>query len=111
MRLFGHSKTRMLMFTGQRLTGAELYRLGVVEACVPPDQPMDTALEIARTIAAKSPIALLMAKHALNTVEEMSFPDGYRFEQNLTAQMKDYEDSREAMLAFAEKREPVFEGR
>jgi enoyl-CoA hydratase len=35
MRLFGHSKARRLMFTGQRLSGAELYRLGVVEECVP----------------------------------------------------------------------------
>ena len=52
MRLFGHSKTRRLMFTGQRLSGAELYRLGVVEACVPPEGLMDAALEIARSIAA-----------------------------------------------------------
>lgn len=111
MRLFGHSKTRWLMFSGQRLSGDDLYRLGVVETCVPRDKLMDTAMDMARTIAKKSPVALLMAKHALNTIEEMSMRDGYRFEQNLTASLKDYEDSREAMLAFAEKREPVFKGR
>ena len=111
MRLFGHSKTRRLMFTGQRLSGPDLFRLGVVEACVPPDELLDTALEIARTIAAKSPIAIAMAKHALNTIEEMSLRDGYRFEQNMTAALGQYEDSREAMLAFSEKRAPVFKGR
>jgi enoyl-CoA hydratase/carnithine racemase len=111
MRLFGHSKTRRLMFTGQRLSGAELYRLGVVEECVPPDQLMDAARALAAEIAAKSPVAIRLAKHALNTIEEMSLRDGYRFEQNMTGELSRYEDSREAMRAFVEKRPPVFTGR
>jgi enoyl-CoA hydratase len=111
MRLFGHSKTRRLMFTGQRLSGAELYRLGVVEECVAPDKLMDTARALAAEIAAKSPIAIRLAKHALNTIEEMSLRDGYRFEQNMTGELSKYEDSTEAMRAFVEKRPPVFKGR
>ncbi|MGI9616026.1 MAG: enoyl-CoA hydratase/isomerase family protein [Acidimicrobiales bacterium] len=111
MRLFGHSKARMLMFTGQRLDGQELYRLGVVEACVAHDDLMPAALELAGQIAAKSPVAVRLAKHAMNTIEEMPLRDGYRFEQGMTAELSKYEDSAEAMLAFAEKREPVFKGR
>jgi enoyl-CoA hydratase/carnithine racemase len=111
MRLFGHSKTRRLMFTGQRLSGAELYRLGVVEDCVPADKLMDTARALAAEIAAKSPVAIRLAKHALNTIEEMSLRDGYRFEQNMTGELSRYEDSKEAMRAFVEKRPPVFKGR
>jgi len=111
MRLFGHSRVRRMMFTGLRVSGAELYRLGVVEACVPQAQLMDTALGLAREMASKSPIAMQLAKHALNTIEEMSLRDGYRFEQNMTAELSRYEDSREAMLAFVEKRKPVFTGR
>jgi enoyl-CoA hydratase/carnithine racemase len=111
MRLFGHSKTRRLMFTGQRLSGAELYRLGVVEECVPADTLMDTAKTLAAEIAAKSPVAIRLAKHALNSIEEMSLRDGYRFEQNMTGELSGYEDSREAMRAFVEKRRPVFKGR
>ena len=72
---------------------------------------METALELAREIAAKSPLAIKLAKHALNQIEEMSLRDGYRFEQNMTAELGNYEDSKEAMLAFAEKRPPVFKGR
>lgn len=111
MRLFSHSRLRRMALTGLRVGGAELYRLGVVEACVPPDELMPTALEIARTIAAKSPVATRMFKHTLNTIEDMSLRDGYRYEQDMTAQIGKTEDAKEAQRAFAEKRPPVFTGR
>jgi enoyl-CoA hydratase len=111
MRLFGHSRARRMMLTGYRVSGAEMYRLGVVEACVPDDKLMDTAMELARQIAAKSPIASTIAKHALNTIEEMTLRDGYRFEQNMTVSLQGTDDSKEAMRAFIEKRAPVFKGR
>lgn len=112
MRLFGrHSLVRRMMFTGYRVPAAECYRLGVIEACVPPDKLMGAAMDLARQIAAKSPVAMKLAKHSLNTIEEMSLRDGYRFEQNMTAELGTTEDSREAMLAFSEKRKPVFKGR
>jgi enoyl-CoA hydratase len=111
MRLFGHSRTRRMLLTGLRVDGAELYRLGVVENCVPPEKLMDEATAIARDIASRSPIAIELAKHSLNTIEEMSLRDGYRFEQNMTVELSRTEDSREAMRAFVEKREPHFKGR
>ena len=110
MRLFGHSLTRRMMLTGYRVPGPELYRLGIVEACVPADQLMAAATALAAEIAAKSPVAIRLAKHALNTIEEMSLRDGYRFEQNMTAELAGHADSREAMRAFVEKRRPVFTG-
>jgi len=111
MRLFPHSRLRTIALTGQRIFGIELYRTGVVEACVAPEALMDTAMEMARSLAAKSPIAMRMAKGSLNAIEEMSLRDGYRYEQNLTGELGKTEDSKEAMLAFAEKRPPVFRGR
>ncbi len=111
MRLFPHSRLRTMALTGQRIFGPELYRTGIVEACVEPEALMDAAMEIARTLAAKSPIAMSMAKGSLNAIEEMSLRDGYRYEQNLTGELGKTEDSREAMRAFVEKRAPVFTGR
>ena len=111
MRVFGHSLTRRMMLTGYRVPGAELYRLGVVECCVPRDQLMDEAMKMAATIAAKSPLATRLAKNAAQTIEFMTLRDGYRYEQNLTRQLSQTEDAREAMTAFAEKRKPVFKGR
>lgn len=111
MRLFGHSTVRRMMLTGYRIDGPELYRLGVVEACVAPDDLMNTAMGFAHDIASKSPIAVKLAKHALNAIEEMTLRDGYRFEQNMTVEVSKSEDSKEAKRAFVEKRKPVFTGR
>jgi enoyl-CoA hydratase/carnithine racemase len=111
MQLFGRSRVRRMMLTGDRVDGAELYRLGVVEACVAPDQLIPFAMDMARRIASYSPLATRLAKHSLNTIEELSLRDGYRFEQDMTLQLAGSEDSREAMLAFKEKRKPIFRGR
>jgi len=111
MRLFSHSRLRLMALTGQRIFGPELYRTGVVEVCVPPDELMEAALTIARSLASKSPIAMRMAKGSLNAIEEMSLRDGYRYEQNLTGELRQTEDSREAMRAFIERRPPIFKGR
>ena len=72
------------------------------------DELMPAAMKMASSIAKKSPAALRLAKRAINTVETMGLKDGYRFEQNLTVEMTQHEDSKEAMRAFIEKREPVF---
>lgn len=111
MRLFSHSRLRRMMLTGYRVTGEELYRLGIVEACTTPEGLMPAALELAQTIASKSPVSTRMGKHTLNTIEDMSLRDGYRYEQDMTALIGKTEDAQEAQAAFREKRAPVFKGR
>ena len=110
MRLFSHSRLRRMALTGLRVDGAELYRLGIVEACTAPDDLLPTAQEIARTIASKSPLATRLGKHTINVIEDMSLRDGYRYEQDMTAAIGKTADAKEAQLAFREKRPPVFKG-
>lgn len=109
MRLFPLGLTRRMVLTGARIPAEELNRRGLIEACVAPEQLMPTALDMAGSIASKSPTAIRKAKRALNTVETMGLKDGYRFEQNLTVEMTRHPDSKEAMAAFNEKRQPVFQ--
>lgn len=111
MRLFGHSLLRRMMLTGYRVPAAELYRLGVIEACTTPEELMPKALELAQVIAAKSPVSTRMIKHTLNVIEDMSLRDGYRYEQDMTAAIARTEDAKEAQAAFREKRKPEFKGR
>jgi enoyl-CoA hydratase len=111
MEHVARSKVRSIYFTGRRVPAAELYRLGVIEACPPRDQLMETALDLAREIAGKSPLAIRHIKRALNTIEELPVRDAYRFEQSVTVELSHTEDAREAQRAFVEKRKPEFKGR
>ncbi len=111
MRLFSHSRLRRMMLTGYRVSGVELLRLGIVEACTSPEELMPAALELAATIASKSPVSTRMGKHTLNVIEDMSLRDGYRYEQDMTAIIGKTDDAKEAQLAFKEKRAPIFTGR
>ena len=108
MRLFSHSLLRRMVLTGYRVPAAELYRLGVIEACTTPEELMPAAMELAQTIASKSPVATRMIKHTMNVIEDMSLRDGYRYEQDQTAAIAKTDDAKEAQLAFQEKRKPVF---
>ena len=111
MRLFSHSRLRTMSLTGQRIFGpAATVRVSSKRPCLPGNFSQ-AALKIARSLAAKSPIAMRIAKGSLNAIEEMSLRDGYRYEQNLTGELRKTEDSQEAMRAFVEKRPPTFKGR
>jgi enoyl-CoA hydratase len=110
LELFPKSKARRMFFTGCRVSAQELYRLGVIEACVPRERLMDEAMAIAREIASKSPLAIRYAKDDINTIEELSLRDAYRYEQNITVALSKTDDAREAQMAFIEKRPPVFKG-
>lgn len=108
---FGRSYARYIYYTGRRIPASELYRLGVIQACVPRDKLMDAALDIAREIASKSPLAVQTAKRGFNTVAEMPSRDAYRYEQGLTVMLSKTEDTREAQAAFVEKRKANYKGR
>ncbi len=101
---------RYLLFSGRRIGAPELYRLGVLVACVPRERLMAEATAIATDLAAKSPLALRYAKQSYNVCENMPQRDGYRFEQNFTVALSKTDDAREAQRAFVEKRKPRFKG-
>lgn len=110
-RHFTPGKARRLLLTGERVPARELYRLGVVEECVPAGELMASARALATTIAEKSPLAVQMLKNSFNMVENLTLRDGYRLEQNMTVELSRSEDAKEAKRAFMEKRKPVFTGR
>jgi len=109
-RLFGHSRLRRMMLTGMRVSAQELYRLGVIEACVPAGYLLPEAQAIAHEITRKSPTSVRLLIQTANAIEDMSLRDGYRYEQDMTAQISNTEDAQEARNAFLEKRPPVFAG-
>jgi enoyl-CoA hydratase len=69
---------------------------------------LPTALELARSIAVNSPIAVRLAKESANRVEHLSLMEGYRLEQDYTVRVNRYADAGEARQAFFDKRDPEF---
>ncbi len=107
-RLVGPFKAKRMLLTGERVPAAELYRLGAVEAVVPAAELLDAARSIAEPIAAKSPIAVRLAKESADRVEHLNLLDGYRLEQDYTVRVNRFADASEARLAYLEKRDPEF---
>ncbi|AWB32830.1 enoyl-CoA hydratase/isomerase family protein [Orrella marina] len=109
--IFGKSRARRMFFTGMKITADEMYRLGLIEASLPPEELMPYTMELAQEIASKAPIALRYAKEASQVTAVMPRREGYRFEQNITVALSKTEDTAEAQRAFKEKRQPVYKGR
>jgi len=107
-RLCGPFLAKRMFLTGEYVSADEIFRRGGIEAVVEPEQLIDTAMALARTIATKSPIAVRLAKESANRVESMPLLDGYRTEQDYTQRIKRHADSDEARRAFTEKRSPAF---
>lgn len=108
---FSQSRARRMFYTGMKVSAQELYRLGLVEACLPAAELMPYCMEMAREIASKSPIAMRLAKEAARMTQLMPIRDAYRYEQGNTVALSKTEDSKEAQRAFLEKRAPVYTGR
>ena len=110
-RIIPHSLTRRMMLTGYRVPAEEMYRRGIIEACLPVDELLPYCMDMAAVIAAKSPLATRYAKDSMRTIENMTLRDGYIYEQGNTAKLSTSHDAQEAVAAFVEKRAPVFLGR
>lgn len=107
-RMFGVQKTRYLFFTGEMIGAPEAFRLGAVERVVPRAELRETALNVARKIAAKSPAMIRIAKEALTGIEDGNLEAKYRWEQGFTLQAYMSPDSAETRRAFVDKRDAKF---
>jgi enoyl-CoA hydratase len=108
MRLVGVQKARRMLYTCESITAAELHRIGGCESVVPADRLRDEAMQVARSIATKSPKALRLAKTAMNGIELLDVKKSYRYEQGFTLELYTTPDSQEARDAFVEKRDAKF---
>jgi enoyl-CoA hydratase len=100
-----------LVLTGRQLGAEEALERGLVNAVHEPGELMERTLELCRTLAAKSPVALAYAKEAVNLALQGDHRTNLATEARLFAMLFATEDQAEGMAAFAEKREPEFRGR
>ncbi len=110
-RLVGAARAKELIFTAARLSAAEAAAIGLVNRVVPAASLADEALALARRIAAQPPLAVRLAKQAIDQGLQTDIRSAMAFELYAAAILYDTEDRKEGMRAFVEKRPPVFHGR
>jgi enoyl-CoA hydratase/carnithine racemase len=110
-RFIGKSKAMDMVLTARMMDAAEAERCALVSRVVPLAELVPTALEVAQKIAALSPLAVKMAKEMVNAAYETPLTEGVKLERRLFHSLFAFEDQKEGMAAFAEKRPAKFTGR
>jgi methylglutaconyl-CoA hydratase len=109
-RLIGLSKAKELIFTARRIGATEAEHLGLLDRVVAPGQAMAAALDLAREILPNGPVALRMAKQAIQRGRDLDRDSGLAFEQACYAQVIPTQDRLEGLAAFRDKRKPQYRG-
>src|SRR3569623_1233092 len=107
-RFAGKSKAMDMVLTARMMDAAEAARCGLVRRVVPADKLMEEALAAAGKIAAQSPLAVAMNKELVNAAFETTLATGVTMERRLFHSLFAFEDQKEGMAAFVEKRKPEF---
>ncbi|HEX6865722.1 MAG TPA: enoyl-CoA hydratase [Caulobacteraceae bacterium] len=110
-RFVGKSKAMDMILTARMMDAAEAERAGLVSRVVPADKLLEEALAAAAKIASLSPLAVMMNKELVQAAYETTLTTGVALERRLFHSLFAFEDQKEGMAAFVEKRKPDFKGR
>jgi enoyl-CoA hydratase len=110
-RLVGIGRAQYLNMTGDFIDAATASDWGLVEKVVPREELRATALGIAQTIAARSPVSIAVLRELARTTRDLPLEEGLRREADGFRRCLESEDGAEGVAAFLEKREPQFIGR
>ncbi|HWM63932.1 MAG TPA: enoyl-CoA hydratase-related protein [Solirubrobacterales bacterium] len=109
-RVLGKQRAMEYVLTGRRFDADMALEMGLVNKVVKKGRWLEEAMELARTVAERPPIAARLAKQAVLTADETALSAGLEAERRLYELSMATEDRLEGMHAFLEKREPKFEG-
>ena len=110
-RLIGEGRAMEMILTGRMITAKEAHQYGIVNFVFDSDELEIKTLEIANTIADKSPYAIERAKKCVRAVAEMSLEKGLEYEQDMFIECFRSEDGKEGIAAFIEKRKANIKGK
>jgi enoyl-CoA hydratase len=100
-----------VVLNDRRLTAQEAYQWGLVNRVVPAERYLDEALQLGNEIAARAPVAVRLAKEAVNYAFESDLTGGIAHERRLFFMLFATDDQKEGMKAFSEKRPAEWTGK
>jgi len=113
-RLIGVSKAKEMIFTGKMISGAAAAEIGLADYAVVQNENGDAAfqraLKLAEEILPRGPVAVRMAKLAINRGMQVDLSSAMSFEEGCYAQVIPTKDRLEGLRAFKEKRTPQYTG-
>jgi len=110
-RLVGPGKAKEIIFADERINAQEALRIGLVQRVVPKGQALEEAKKLLKRIMSKGPVAIKMAKKAINEGLKMSLGEGLDLEAKCNGVCFGTEDKDEGAKAFLEKRPANFKGK
>lgn len=112
IRVIGRRKTLEMGLTGKPLSAKQAYALGILtEVVEEADEVMHKSMNLAATIAAKSPVAVKAMKQLANIAEHIEYRNGLQVGRDINLLLMESEDFREGVASFLEKRTPNWKGR
>ena len=110
-RLIGKGRAAELLLTGKAIDAQDSYRIGLVNEVVPDGEAVKGAETLARKIMVNAPIAVEMAKDALEIGKDLPLEHAVQYSQKNCVTCFSTEDMKEGMAAFLEKRKANFKGK
>jgi enoyl-CoA hydratase/carnithine racemase len=110
-RIIGVAKAKELIFTGRRVDAKEALDIGLVNKVTGPETLLDECMKMADMIGQTGPIAVEMAKYAIDRGIETDLATGLAIESNAYRVTIPTQDRIEGLTAFKEKRKPVYKGK
>lgn len=109
-RVVGKAMAMEMILNNRMLTAQEALHFGLVNRVVPVDAYLNEAMDLAAQIAGRAPLAVRLAKEAINQAYESHLSGGLSAERRAFYFLFSSEDQSEGMAAFLEKRKPVWKG-
>jgi len=110
-RAVGKALAMEMVLTGRQITAREAFTAGLVNRVVPNELCLESAMHLAKEVAARPPLAVMMGKDAVLKTYDMSLEAGLDAERKNFFLLFSTEDMREGITAFLEKRSPQWKGK
>src|SRR5215213_6978833 len=111
IQMIGIGRVKELMMTAQPVSADEAYRIGLANRVAAPERLLEETLAFAQLLLDRPPLPIGMAKHIINTCQNVDTETGRLLERLGQSVLVQSEDAREGVAAFRDKRPPRYRGR